>query len=660
MKYNNLSFPAVSFFRFNVQLLIVLIVYVVGLAEVVNAQADVEDTVKLKEIVVVKQVKRYQVGAKIATIDRDAILMMEDANLEQLLSRFVAIPLKANAGSLTTIRLRGTSPNHTSINVGGINLNSLTLGSSNLSNIPVYFFEDVALQYGSASVVNGSGSIGGSLNLSTAEKWVDGVKTDCRISLGSFGEQFYGVKVYVGNGKFESVSKAYYFYKRNNFTFLHPKTKDFDTGEYVQIKDTQRNAAINNMGFMQEFGYKFRPYEYFRIMLWLEDDWHQIQQNMATNLNNPDMKDELEDEHLRIWSFYRNSRKALKKFIGAGYVIDNSIHNNNVDQPIKTNRFIAEGNLEFPLFINGVMKTGLKSETVSPSVYAYEINDVLQYQTDIYASYMHTFYSKLKLSLNLRKGFVTDFTVPFTPAIGVSYVVLSKVTSGLNLTGNISKSYRVPTFNDRFWVPGGNPDLLPEDGINYELGAKYSYYGNNVKAKVLVNAFYMDVKEWLLWKNAGAYWTAENVQNVISKGVELQSDIKIEINEYKLLLGVNYTLNSAERVKSANVTAALNRQLEYVPFQTGVFYTQLNYHKVGFSLDVNGVSWQYTNEEPNNILDGYVLTNVSVNYTFRLKRNHKLKTMFFVNNIFNVNYYSSWSYAMPGINFKGSISYYFN
>ncbi len=637
------------------------LIFFLSLAQKANATSYAfKDSVELDEVTIVQKAKRYQVGAKIISIPAEQIINNNDRSLEQILKQFAAIPIKSNAGSLSTIRLRGTSPNHTSVNIGGINLNSLTLGSSNLSNIPLFFFDELALQYGGASVVNGSGSIGGSLNLSSRLRWVKGVNAEGQITLGSFGEQFYGAKVFAGNGRFESITKAYFFDKKNDFTFYHPPTKDFETGEIVRIKDTQRNAATTNKGVMQEFGYKFTSTQFLRFMIWLEDDWHQIQQNMSTNLNQPDKSEEIEDKHIRIWSYYMNNNTKLKRYIGAGYVLDDEIYNKDTDSPIKTQRFVSEGNIEYPVSHSGMIKGGFKSEVIYPEVYAYNINGVVQYQNDLYASYLQTFFSKLKMSINLRKGFVTDFTAPFTPAFGVSYDLLSWETSRVGLSGNISKSYRIPTFNDRFWVPGGNPDLLPEKGINYEIGGKYSRYTDKTELKIMLNAFYMDVDDWILWKNSGAYWTAENVQKVVSKGIELQTNFKVKIRKSALLFGLNYTLNSAQRVESTNTTAALDRQLEYVPLHTFSVFSRFNMQKWNFNLGLNGVSWQYTNEEPYNILDGYALTNISIDRQVRLKNKHNLRFTFYADNIFNVNYYSSWNYAMPGMSFRGKLSYFFN
>ena len=168
-------------------------------------EESVMDSVMLDEVTAIGVARKYQAGSKIESISADQLQISQEGGIDQILMRFTPIYLKSNAGGLSSIHFRGTSANHTSVNFGGINVNSLTLGSADMSAIPSYLFDGIDIQYGSSSAVNGSGSIGGSLSLGLQSNWTNGLKISANISQGSFGEQFYGTKVFAGNGKWESV-----------------------------------------------------------------------------------------------------------------------------------------------------------------------------------------------------------------------------------------------------------------------------------------------------------------------------------------------------------------------------------------------------------------------------------------------------------------------
>ncbi|WP_347838196.1 TonB-dependent receptor domain-containing protein [uncultured Draconibacterium sp.] len=629
-------------------------------AQNVSAQElfTVFDTVHVDEVVSYGKLRKYQSGAKIESIGASQFSLAQDGNLEQLLSRTLPVPFKTNAGGLATIRIRGSAPDHTSLNFGGININSLTLGHSNVSNVPVYLFDNVGVQFGSASSVNGSGSIGGAIHLGLQNNWTKGVKAEARIANGSFGEQLYGTKIFLGNGKFESVTRAYYYSKTNNFPFLNPQ-KDFET-QQIGIRDTQQNAAIENRGLLQEFNYRFATNEYFIFNVWIENDWHQVQQNMAVNYFNPQLQEVYDDEHIRIWTGYKNRKKPFKYEINGGYVFDNAVSNKNTSDTISTQRIIGEAFVEHDFLPNASYKAGAKATRIYPTVYAY--SETLEHETrvDLYASYYHRFFNKLTATLNLRQGFVTDFEVPFTPSLGVNYLALSKEKYVLKFSGNIARSYRVPTFNDRFWVPGGNPDLNPEKGMNYEIGSKWSYCTGNKSGNVKLNAFLMKVDDWILWKNGGSFWYAENVQKVESKGLELMTDWNYNmVKGWAVNWGLNLTYTVAERVESLNETNALNRQMEYVPKTSATAFFSASYKDLALVVDQSYSGEQFTDEENKNILDAYSLTNLAVSYNWKLNTQHRIKINAMVNNLFDEDYQASWGYAMPGISYRLGLTYHF-
>ncbi|RXQ91525.1 TonB-dependent receptor [Ancylomarina salipaludis] len=626
------------------------------------------DTIHLKEVVSYGKLKKYQSGAKIETISALQFDANRDGSLEQLLLRTLPIVLKSRAGASSNIRLRGTSPNHTSVNFGGINLNSLTLGESNMSNIPMYLFDEVGVQFGSASTVNGSGSIGGAIHLGLKNNWTKGVKAEARVAHGSFGEELYGTKIHIGNGKFESVTRLYYYKKDNDFKFTNTAVYDFEKGIY-QKEDRQRNANIENKGLIQEINYKFSEKETFIFNLWLEKDWHLIQQNMQENYYKPDLREPYEDKNIRLWTSYKNAKKAIKYEISGGYVYDNGIHNKNTDGTIQTQRIIGEACVEHELNKNISYKIGAKASRIYPTVYTYSGDLEYEDRVDFYASYFHKLNRKLTATINLRQGLVTDFTVPFTPTFGFKYLVFSKETHALNINGNIAKSYRVPTFNDRFWGDQGNPNLNPEKGMNYELGFKWNYSTTDIFGHIQLNTFYLNVDEWILWRkgsfinNEGEKkddWHAKNVQEVESKGFEFMTQWNYSLWGVKTVSGVNYSYTSTEPKKSIDPTIPVDRQLEYVPLHMANFYTITSFKNTDISIDCKYTDKQYTNGENDKILSSYFLLNFSVGHQFKLNNNNKIKIKGILNNIFNTDYQSSFGYAMPGINYRLSLTYNIN
>jgi iron complex outermembrane receptor protein len=625
---------------------------------VAQKQFSLLDTIQLEEIVSYGKLKKYQSGAKIENVQDYQFKLAQDGNLEQLLSRTLPISLKTDAGGLSTIRIRGTAPSHTSVNFGGIDINSLTLGQSNMSVVPMYLFDEVGVQFGSSSSVNGSGSIGGAIHLGLKNNWTDGFKSEARAAHGSFGEQLYGTKLFLGNGKFESVTRAYYYYKTNDFSFTNPNYRDFEN-KVFEIEDTQHNANVENMGLLQEFNYKFAENDFFVFRAWLDENDRLNQQNMQTNLSQPDFKEKYNDKHVRLWAEYKNQTKPLNYQLSGGYVFDNSVFNSNSADSIQTQSFIGEAFVEHDYSKNGSYKVGAKATRIYPKVYTYSNDLEFEDRVDFYASYYHRFFNKITASVNLRQGFVTEYKVPFTPALGLNFLAFSKEKYVLNFSGNMAKSYRVPTFNDRFWIPGGNPALKPEKGTNYELGAKFSYCDADFSGNIKVSTFFMNINDWILWKNGGSIWYAENVQNVESKGFEIMTDIDYKFWVLKTISGINYSYTTTQRVESLSNTNALFRQLEYVPKHNWNFFSTSTYKNLDFTIGGNYTGEQFTDEEVSNILDAYFLLNFSVGYRLKLNKTNNFKITGMINNMLNKDYQANWGYAMPGINYRMSLTYNF-
>ncbi len=625
--------------------------FILACSDVMAQEESVMDSVMLDEVTAIAAAKKYQAGAKIESIATDQLQIGQTGGIDNLLMRFTPIYLKSNAGGLSSIHFRGTSANHTSVNFGGINVNSLTLGSADMSAIPSYLFDGIDIQYGSSSAVNGSGAIGGSLSLGLQSNWTDGLKMSTSISQGSFGEQFYGTKVFAGNGKWESVSRLYYFYKKNDFPFKNPYTGNVENRDPVD--DRQRGANIENMGLIQELNYRFGKEEQIKSAIWLEHDWHQIQPNMQTNLNF-NSAEVLDNKNVRFWSEYQNKKRAVKYRGGLGYVHDMQVYDKDQLQKIGTDRLILELEANQDFSKNVGYKAGVKYQYIVPNVYAY--SDSVIDSEQHFEAYLSSFLkieNRLKLTINLRQMYVTNFSVPFTPSVGAEYHLFSSEKTALKLTSNIASSYRVPTFNDRYWGTQGNSQLKPEDGINYELGINYLFVNKGFKTNIKLNTFYMDVKNWIEWRNFGV-WQAQNVKEVVSKGIEFQSNTDFTLGKIPFNFRLNYNYNPVKAVKEASETGVVGQQLIYTPQHMANTYLMAMYRNWQIYVD-GSYTGTRTADDFGNQLDSYFLANCGVSRKVEYKQ-QRFNLSFSVNNLLNADYQNEKYYAMPGRSFRISLS----
>lgn len=616
------------------------------------AQVQMEkDTILLEEVTTTAISKKYQAGAKIESISPDQLQISQEGGIDQLLMRFTPIYIKSNAGGLSSVRFRGTSANHTSVNFGGINLNSLTLGSADMSAIPSYLFDGVDVQYGSSSAVNGSGAIGGSLALQLKSNWTNGFKIKSTISQGSFGEQFYGAKIFAGNGKWETVSRLYYFFRENDFPFKNPYTGNVE--DRTPVNDRQHGARIENMGLIQEINYRFSENEQLKSSVWLEHDWHQVQPNMPTNLKYI-RTEELDNKNIRAWSEYKNNKQPLKFRGGLGYVHDMQVYDNDGQQKIGTDRFISEAEVNQDFTRKFGAKAGVKYQYIVPEVYSYS-DSVIDYEQHLeaYVSAFLKIRNRLKLTVNMRQMYVSGFSCPFTPSVGAEYRLRSTEKTGIKLTSNISRSYRVPTFNDRYWGTQGNPNLKAEDGMNYELGGNLLFAGDDFKTDISLNAFFMKVKNWIEWRNFGV-WQAQNVKEVESKGIEFQSSTDFQMGETLLNVRLNYNFNPVEAVKDFTETGKVGQQLIYSPKHMANTFAMLSFRNWTAYADGNYTGSRFA-DDMGNELDPYFVANCGVSRKINYKK-QLFNLSLSVYNVFDTSYENEKYYAMPGRSFRISLS----
>lgn len=622
-----------------------LYLFIVLFTVTANVLADtnisaIMDSITLDDVTVVSDYRKFQAGAKIDRIAGEQLERIAEPTLDRVMTRLSPVYIKGNAGGVSTIRFRGTSANHTSIRMGGIDINSLSLGHANAASVPTFLFDGLSLQYGGASAINGSGSIGGTVYLEQQHNWIRGAMVNLNTSVGSFGEHFYGTKISLGNGKWESISRLYYFSKDNDFWFSNPYHANYYTNP-KPVRERQQGAAIKYMGFLQEMNRLFDNKAQFTSTFWYSDSWQLTQPNMQSNSPNTP---ELQDKNFRSWIEYDKKASTLSFKAGAGYVHDWELYRKNEDQKIIMDRLVGELSVSHKNKLGNELKAGALYKYIVPDVYSYS-SDIVRYeqQLDLYLSYYLEPVRNLKTTVNLRQMFITGFKAPFTPALMLEYKTISTESSLLNISAGISKSFRIPTFNDRYWGIQGNPDLKSEEGFNLEAGVNYLHQGAKGHFKTRLGFFYMDVNNWIQWRPGYVEWEPQNVDRVISKGIEFHADGAVRFGNLETEAGINYTWNPVTNKYTG-------KQLIYAPEHMGNIYAELINRSISFGIDGN-LTGKRTHNAVGHTLPTHFLTNLSAGYRLRYNKN-TYNISIQALNIFDTDYQNEAYYAMPGRSFK--------
>ncbi len=241
----------------------------------------------------------------------------------------------------------------------------------------------------------------------------------------------------------------------------------------------------------------------------------------------------------------------------------------------------------------------------------------------------------------------------------MEYTIHSNYDSSLKTFFNASRSYRVPTFNDRFWGTQGNPNLDPEEGMSLETGFEHKLDKEKLTSTLRVNAFYMNINNWIEWLPGGSDgWVPTSLDKVISKGIEIHYNANFNIGNVNSDVTANYTLNPS--IKTGNDNP--DQQRVYTPKNMANMSYMLNYKRFTFNVDGSYTGerfYDYAGDESKlaerEALKSYTLVNCGLAYKLKVK-DHQFDCSFSANNIFDTDYQNQHYYAMPGINFRLSIS----
>ena len=609
--------------------------------EAIQTVLNTQDTVELKLVeVYVAPLEKYSFGQTLQKIDSRDLNDFQGQTLADLLQQRSGLFLRQyGPGMLASLTMRGTSAGHNAVFWNGIPINSPSLGQADFSILPVGGFDEATIHYGSSGALYGTDAIGGAIHLNNKNTFNKGHQTRVASTLGSFGRWNQLVEYGYSNGLFSSRSRVYRNTSKNNFKFKN-------LARAGSPEESQSNAAIQQIGAMQDLAWNIRANQQISASIWWNKTDRQIQPVMGSN-----DRDRQEDRNFRaVLDYFRFTSSTIWN-IKTGVVLDELQFNNSLN---KTSQFLISSDIDWTISEKLKSKSGLRLNHVIGNLSTYEAKED---RLELYQSINYLSSPSLSFSVNLRQMLFNGDFAPFTPSIGTEWTFFKNEKNKFSAHSSISKSYKIPTLNDRFWVPGGNPDLKSEESISAEIGLNHVFENNDFMISNQINLYSMWVDNWIIWLPRGSFWSPENIREVRNQGLEYFTTATRSFGEYRFEFNgsYNYTLATILNNLSENDRSQGN-QLPYTPKHKAQGNLRFTYKSNSAFVNGHWIGERYINTDNISSVAPYGLLDFGLSKSLTIISKVKATVGFQVNNITNNDYQILRLRAMPGRNYLININ----
>jgi vitamin B12 transporter len=170
-----------------------------------------------------------------------------------------------------------------------------------------------------------------------------------------------------------------------------------------------------------------------------------------------------------------------------------------------------------------------------------------RYRTSAYGAVKLLPFENVQVNGSVRLENISDLALTeVLPQLAINYAPICDLYFG----GAYSKSFHAPTLNDLYWNPGGNANLRPESGENWQASIGFEPEWNSYSAKFSVTGFLAHISNEIVWQPyIGTEWTAVNIREVESKGIEFRASVKYSFDaRTSIRVEESYTLDSARNI----------------------------------------------------------------------------------------------------------------
>ncbi len=610
---------------------------------------DMKDTIHIPLVEVISpRISFYSEGNKQEQFTVKQLKTFDINSLSELLQNETPLQLATygTAGAQSNLSLRGAGADHTQVNWNGFPITSSTAGSTDLSFVPVAGFNNISIVNNASGALYGSGTFGGALNLDNQASWSDpGFHARLSSGYGSMNSFMGDAAIQYSTQKLQIQSSTFGTSSDGDFKY-------FDL--YRQLEFRRKNASWTNYGTIDNVYYKLGKSSQLDGGIWYQVkdlNLPKIMGSSATTIENQ------KDSTLKAFVRYKTYGNASGLEIKSAYFYDYQLYTEKetptsmvYDQYSKiiTHQYFLDADYRQFFTADLSFDYGVTLSYVNADVAAYLKR---KEETD-FAAFLAGKYKTSDFTGNvaIRKEWNTSFSSRFL--FSASGIYTLDEDNHWKVRANISQKFNKPTFNELFWVPGGNPDLKPESGYSAETGLVASdvFSSKDNEVDFDVNAYFSDIKNMISWQPAGSIWTPVNYMQVYAKGLELKATEKLPVGAFIINNTASLYINKStvEETTDQNVDEK-GHDVFYMPRYNSLISTQWTLNNTSA-----GIYYHYTSSRYYNItskMDPYQLVDFQVGHNFKLAK-MDTQLLFRVDNLLDKAYQVVRSYPMPGRTFS--------
>jgi outer membrane cobalamin receptor len=575
---------------------------------------------------------------------------------DEILKRSPGVYIKnyGGAGGMKTISIRGANSMQNVTMIDGEAINSSQNASVDLSLLPAGFVKSIEVSRGGASDAFGSGSMSGAVNIITNKRIFDN-KYSGLLSYGSYGDLKTDLGAELNFGPVYGLFSAEYVRSDGDYKF--------DFNEYGKNRNLSRkNAQFNNLAMNASIGGE------------LQGDMNWSLRAIGINSDRGVPGAVVQGREESLYATLQNktvySMASLTKLFDSGDFIKASAYIKYDKQLYRDPDSMTFDDSRRALFIGRDARLSIKSSILFGD---YRLNSSVESSFSelrggnfdkLVGSYVKR--ANVSAGMMLEKDFILrenvdrisvapsvrgDVFSDNSPFLSYSVSILYNNSDlGIEVKTKLSHNFRMPSFNEMYYLNYGTRNLKPEQANSLNLTLSKNLFNTQ---NIELSYFYIDTKDQIISvPKSPIKWSAGNVAKVVSQGVE--AGIIGSLFGEKLNYSFSYTWQSV--LNKDKKAISYDKRIAYTPeeiLSANIDY-KLGIITLGASMDYSSFRYSLPDESYDSMLPSYTLIDLFVSTEFKAF-DTLLRLKFETKNIGDVQYCVVKNYPMPGVTFSASI-----